>query len=237
MATILLIETATEVCSVAISINGAIQAHSESEGKADHAAILTLQIQECCKQAGIQLTQLDAIGLSKGPGSYSSLRVGAAVAKGICYALNKPLIAVDTLRALALASFGKIPESHPDRIALPMLDARRMEVWMAGYSRNGATLFSARPFIFENNLFFNAWTDTGLAFESNGYILSGNGILKSENVPFLKEAVFSSIKSCSAVFLENESLEKFQNADFQNIAYFEPFYMKPPNITSPNKVF
>ena len=120
MAKILLIETSGEVCSAAISVDGKVLALVEAPDTQSHAALLTLQIGECSNKAGILLADLDAVAVSKGPGAYTSLRVGASVAKGICFALDKPLIAVDTLLALAHASrlwVGKIPSGNLPTVA------------------------------------------------------------------------------------------------------------------------
>ena len=235
MARILLIETATDVCSAAIAVDGQIVALAEQLSTLQHAALLTLQIEACVRQAGWPLAQLDAVALSRGPGSYTALRVGASVAKGICYALDKPLIAVDTLLALALASRTELPEDHdsPHTLLVPMLDARRQEVWTAVYDEQGLLLAPAQPIIVENNLFekfieafITDWSGTRLVF-------SGNGMRKMQNVPGSLRAVFSPVENCSAVHLAMLAERFFQASDFQEVAYFEPFYMKPPNITAP----
>lgn len=238
MARILLIETATDVCSAAIAVDGQIVALAEQLSTLQHAALLTLQIEACVRESGWSLAQLDAVALSQGPGSYTALRVGASVAKGICYALDKPLIAVDTLLALALASRTGLPEDHdsPHTLLVPMLDARRQEVWTAVYDEQGLLLAPAQPIIVENNLFekfieaFIAdWSGTRLIF-------SGNGMRKIQNVPGALRAVFSPVENCSAVHLAMLAERFFQASDFQEVAYFEPFYMKPPNITTPKPV-
>jgi tRNA threonylcarbamoyladenosine biosynthesis protein TsaB len=234
MTAILLLETATDICSVGLLIDGQLAALEESGEKADHAALLTLQIEAVCQRVGISLPQLSALALSSGPGSYSSLRVGASVAKGICYSLDKPLIAVDTLGALAAAA---VPaNAHPDTLLLPMLDARRQEVWMAAYTLDGKQVFAAQSFIIEHNLFVSEWKKHLDDFIPERYVLAGNGVFKTEGVPFLEKAVRAEQKKCSAIFLSQEATKKFYNADFQDVAYFEPFYMKPPNITAPNKI-
>lgn len=234
MARILLIETATDVCSAAIAVDGRIIALSEQSPTLQHAALLTLQIETCVRDAGLSLAMLDAVALSRGPGSYTALRVGAAVAKGICYALDKPLIAVDTLQVLARASLTDLPENPGTRTLLvPMLDARRQEVWTAVYDDQGRLLAPAQPIIMENNLFENFLAAHVPGGSGKRLVLSGNGMQKLQNVPGSVLAVFSPVEKCSATYLAPLAELFFQNSDFQEVAYFEPFYMKPPNITIP----
>ena len=229
MAKILLIETATEVCSVGIAIDGEPVSLVEDSGLPNHAAGLTLLIQECVRRAGLTLADMDAVAVSRGPGSYTSLRVGVAVAKGICYALDKPLIAVDTLLALATASFSRNTSSNV--LALPMLDARRKEVWTAVFDNNLRELLPAQPLILEHELFQNFLKNVSGLSPENMLVISGNGSKKMMNEHIFENAVFSPIQSCSATYLAPIAERLFQNADFQDTAYFEPFYMKPPNIT------
>ncbi len=237
MARILLIETATDVCSAAIAVDGQLLALSEEINTLQHAALLTLQIEKCVREAGIPLAELDAVALSRGPGSYTALRVGASVAKGICYALDKPLIAVPTLLALAEAS-QKMTGAAADEPALfvPMLDARRQEVWVAVYDEKGREIAPAQPLILENNLFLDFITPFLDNRPGLRLFFSGNGMQKMENVPKFTSTVFSSVKNCSAQYLMEAAERFFQGSDFQEVAYFEPFYMKPPNITVPKAV-
>jgi tRNA threonylcarbamoyladenosine biosynthesis protein TsaB len=237
MARILLIETATEVCSAAIATDGRIVASVEESQATSHAALLTLQIEACAREAGIPLAALDAVAVSQGPGAYTSLRVGASVAKGICYALDKPLIAINTLRALAHASHAAIrPDEGRPAYFLPMLDARRQEVWLAVFDVDLRLVVPEQPLILENDLFQN-FAQTRLPHSSGGALMvSGNGGKKLENVPLLENVVFSPIKKCAAAHLAALAENSFQTAVFQDLAYFEPFYMKAPNITTPNKV-
>jgi tRNA threonylcarbamoyladenosine biosynthesis protein TsaB len=241
MANILLIETATEVCSAAIAVDGQMLALEESSETLSHSSVLTLQIESCVRRAGISLAELDAVCVSRGPGSYTSLRVGASVAKGICYALDKPLLAVDTLEALAWASRAVLPDqSDESALFVPMLDARRDEVWMAVYNHRLEAVIAAAPFILDNNMFEQKMSGIGNV-EGGGsrnlYYMSGNGCIKAQRVIFSEQTVWGGNVKCSADFLNALAEAKFQLHDFQDVAYFEPFYMKPPNITIPNKVF
>ncbi len=237
MAKILLIETATEVCSVAIAVNGAVVALEEVPESLQHAALLTLQISRCAEQCGLTLPELDAVAVSAGPGSYTSLRVGVSVAKGLCYALNKPLIAVDTLLTLALASRALAEAKGEDgrMFFLPMIDARRNEVWTSIYDEHFRQINAPQPLILENNSFVNYVEDFVPLADQGRLVVSGNGMQKVLNVTFYENTVMSAIKKCSARYLSDTALIMFQNSDFQDIAYFEPLYMKPPNITISNK--
>lgn len=241
MAKILLIETATDVCSAAIAVDGQILVLEESIETLSHSAVLTLQIEACVRRTGIALAELDAVCVSRGPGSYTSLRVGASVAKGICYALDKPLLAVDTLEALACASRAAMADpSDVSAFFVPMLDARRDEVWMAVYNHRLEAVIAAEPFILDNNMFEQKMSGVGSvdgAGSTNLYYMSGNGCIKAQRVIFFEGTVWGGNVQCSAAFLNGLAEPKFQSHDFQDVAYFEPFYMKPPNITIPNKVF
>jgi tRNA threonylcarbamoyladenosine biosynthesis protein TsaB len=235
MAKILLIETATEVCSVALAVGGVVVALAEDTDSLNHAALLTLQISQCVRESGISLAELDAVALSNGPGSYTSLRVGAAVAKGICYALNKPLIAVDTLGSLALASMWFAKQGEGRFFFLPMIDARRNEVWTSIYDAAFYQMSPPQPLILENNSFIDYVRSHINPGGKDVLILSGNGTGKVSSVTFFENTVIGPVKKCSAQYLSDLAFIQFQNADFQDVAYYEPLYMKPPNITVSNK--
>lgn len=232
MSRILLIDTATEVCSAAIAVDGRVVALEEDLHATSHAALLTIQIDACVKRSGLSLASVDAVALSSGPGAYTSLRVGSSVAKGICYALGKPLIAVDTLLSLAAAA-----KDHCDRIGMPAgriyapaIDARRQEIWTALYDAELGLLSPAQPLILENNLFESFLGPD----ESTCAVIAGNGVEKTRNGWNSRRPVFFTEIKCSAAHLAGLATQKLQNIDFQDVAYFEPFYMKLPNITKPN---
>lgn len=235
MAKLLLIETATEVCSAAIAVDGRLLALAEDPDQPNHAARLTLLIDQCTREAGIPLAELDGLALSRGPGSYTALRVGASVAKGICYALDKPLMAVDTLLALAAAAQAEYP--LPGACFLPMLDARRQEVWAAVYDAELRPLAPAQPLILEHNMFENFLQSVSPAGTSCVFIVAGNGAKKMGAELIGQNVALSGIQKCSAKYFCGLAERFFQQADFQDISYFEPFYMKSPNITTPNKPF
>lgn len=235
MANILLLETATDNCSAAIAENGRVLALAEVPQLANPASRLTLLIQDLVQQTGIPLSRLDAVALSRGPGSYTSLRVGASVAKGICYALDKPLIAVDTLQALAWGSRAAGTAADMPPVFVPMLDARRQEVWTALYDVSLQEQVPAQPLILLNNLFYEFLENTALAHPGTVFVVAGNGAIKTENVPLPENVVLSEVRNCSALHLAELAEDFFQKSDFQSVSYFEPFYMKQPNITTPNK--
>ncbi len=245
MAKILLIETASEVCSAAIAADGRVLALEESAQAASHAALLTLQIDACAKKSGIPLAALDAVAVSCGPGAYTSLRVGASVAKGICYALDKPLIAVDTLLALAGAArdwFREHEKASGPAVFVPALDARRQEIWTAAYGPEMELLAAPQSLILENNMFEKyinlalAAADSAPAGDKSACaVIAGNGSEKIRSGGNFGNAVKFSARRCSAANLAAFAEAFFQSADFQDVAYFEPFYMKLPNITKPGK--
>jgi len=222
---ILHIETATEVCSIGISDGLEVLSLRESPGAFDHASQITLLIEAAVQEAGIQLADLDALAVSRGPGSYTGLRIGVSTAKGICYALDKPLIAVDTLQALALAS--QLPD---DRGALycPMIDARRMEVYAAIFDEKNAPIQPAQAIKVETDTFDSYFK------KQQTVVFSGNGAEKCKSVLTSEHAVFRPT-ICSAEHLVPLAVRQFEQNNFADVAYFEPFYLKPPNITTPKK--
>jgi tRNA threonylcarbamoyladenosine biosynthesis protein TsaB len=236
MATILLLETATDVCAVGIAVDGRLAAAATEPPPAAHAAHLTILIRQCLEQAGLNPTDLDAVAVSAGPGSYTGLRVGASVAKGVCYALNKPLIAVNTLDALAYGMWAAQSEPRDAYHFMPMLDARRQEVWTALYDHQLQRLTQPQPLILENNLFSFFEAQTGRAVIPKKLILGGNGSFKTAGGGYQPKAVISPVVQCAAAFLLTAAEAKFNSSDFEDIAYFEPFYMKPPNITVSKKI-
>ena len=225
MPLILNIETATEVCSVCLSQNGVVLALRENAATLDHAAQITLMIAGCFQEAGLPLAALDAVAVSDGPGSYTSLRIGLATAKGICYALDKPLIAVSTLQAIAWATTVEMPAA--DRY-VPMLDARRMEVYWQAFDRNNQPLFDAEACILHPAL-FDPWLQAG-----QSVVCAGSGSDKARDVLTAPGVSFSPVR-CAAPHLVALAEAAFAKAAFADIAYHAPFYLKQPNITTPKK--
>ena len=225
MSLILNIETATGVCSVALARDGQLLGMKESNTKNSHASVLTLFMDEVIKTAGIALSELDAIAVSEGPGSYTGLRIGVAAAKGLCYALEKPLIGVSTLRSMAFGMPHPPPPS-PSReeeiniLYCPMIDARRMEVYCAIFDKKGKEIRETRAEIINENSFMEYLGKDRIFF-------AGDGALKCRSL-FDKHpnAVFSENFQASARFMISLSEEKFSQKNFEDLAYFEPYYLK-----------
>lgn len=224
MGIILNIETATSVCSVALGKDGVVIATKEENQGFSHAEKLTLFIEDVCSQAEIKLSDLDAIAVSSGPGSYTGLRIGVSTAKGLCFALDKPLISVSTLCGIARGIQNrlmelKVPLSEDD-ILFPMIDARRMEVYRAIYSKHLHEIEGPASQVITNPGFFKG-------YGANQVYLGGDGCGKflelfenESNVKILNDVL------SSASYLTQESERKFNSGDIEDTSLFEPFYLK-----------
>lgn len=214
MALILCIETATTNCSVAISKDGKLLDFREDNDKNySHAEKLHLFIEEILKANHIQPNHLDAIAVSKGPGSYTGLRIGVSSAKGLCFSLDIPLISIETLKNLA-----KQVEVERGTI-IPLLDARRMEVYAAGFTHEHNPLFPTRAQILDSTSY-----DEFLNSEKAYFI--GDGVEKFKEICNHPNAVFIEGKLPRAIEMVEPAFLKFKNAEFENVAYFEPYYLK-----------
>lgn len=218
MVLILCIETSGEVCSVALFRDEVLLSKAERFEKNIHASVITILIEEVIKQAGLSLGNLNAIAISKGPGSYTGLRVGVSAAKGLCYALSVPLVSVPTLQAMA---HGFLLKHNISRSALicPMIDARRMEVFAAIYDSSLNELLSPRAEILTETSF----TD----FNHKEIYFTGSGACKMTDLTrHFKNAVIDNSLSPSALYMGHLAGQAFKNGLFENVAYFEPFYLK-----------
>ena len=196
----------------------------ESIGQNDHSKVITLLIQRCMGEAGLRLHDLDAVAVSQGPGSYTSLRVGFSTAKGICFALEKPLITVSTLAALAEAALEEAQD--PTALYCPMIDARRMEVYAAVFDKSGISLLEPQAMLVDPESF-------GAFFASGQPIIfCGNGAEKCKMMLNSPLAAFSKVKNCSSLQLIQHAMKAFLNKNFADVAYTIPRYLKAPNITS-----
>lgn len=235
MAKILLLETATDCCSVAICVDGVCVSMREMADCKSHIAVITLMIEACSKEAGIAINELDAVAVSSGPGAYTSLRTGASVAKGLCYALDIPLIAVDTLAALAWGSRDVLQVASGRAVYLPMIDARRAEIWLAAYDDTLTCVAPAQSLILEPGV-LQQWIDAlPLGYQPDEIIMSGSGKKKIIEEDIIKNSDICSVDMCSARFLLDIAQERYKNGQFEEVHLFEPFYMKPPNITVSKK--
>ena len=217
MATILCIETATKNCSVALSVNGKVIALQEDNPKNEperhfsHAEKLQGYITQVLDRANISKNDLDAIAVSKGPGSYTGLRIGVSAAKGICYALDIPLLAISTLGSLASQVTGS-------RV-VPMLDARRMEVYSAVFSSEMDQMRDIQAQIITKDS-FKTYLDKGRV------TFIGDGVEKFEAICTHPNAVFIKNALPSASQMAQIARLKFTQNDIQDVAYFEPYYLK-----------
>lgn len=227
MALILNIETATDICSIGIGEGGRLRAKTQSEAPYEHASRISLLIAACCREAGCALPEIDAVAVSSGPGSYTSLRVGASVAKGICYTLDKPLISVSTLQSLARAARRS---TDGEFLYCPMIDARRMEVYAALYDAAQREIEAPAAHVVDEHA-FQKWFEAGKTL-----VFSGNGAAKCRPVIRHERTIFRDEVICDAAHLAPIAENAFQNGDFADVAYFTPFYLKPPNITKPKRV-
>lgn len=213
MSNILHIETATKACSVALSKNGNLIALEEiNDGEYSHAENITLLIQKAIEKAGIEMKDLNAVSVSSGPGSYTGLRIGVSTAKGICYALSIPLIAIDSLQALAQLGF----EKYPNQTICALIDARRMEVYNTIYSEKEVLLKPISADIIDEHSYA----------EFEPFVYLGDGAKKLQEIWSNKNckadlSIFSSAKGQI-----KPAFEKFQKKQFEDVAYFEPFYLK-----------
>ncbi len=215
MGLILCIETATTNCSVALGQNGKLVALKEdNSSNYSHAERLHIFIEEILKENDFSAKDLDAIAISKGPGSYTGLRIGVSAAKGLCFSLEIPLISVPTLTSLAMQV-----KEEGNGLIIPMLDARRMEVYTAGFTATYDAVFETRAQILDPSAFQEELERGKVSF-------IGNGVEKFKEICSHGNAVFIEGKLPSAkemIFLANE---KFQREGFEDVAYFEPFYLK-----------
>jgi tRNA threonylcarbamoyladenosine biosynthesis protein TsaB len=226
MTYILQIETATTVCSVALAKDGEVIDFKQLDERNIHAEIITLFIDELITGADLQYKDIDAVAVSSGPGSYTGLRIGVSTAKGLCFAIDKPLIAVETLAAMAQ---GIIAEGNVDNQTLlcPMIDARRMEVYTALFDAKGKVVKPTSAEIIDQDSFAEQ-------LQHNKILFFGDGAEKCREVLSVSpNAQFISGFANSATYLTKRAFEKFSNSEFEDVAYFEPYYLKDFLVTKP----
>lgn len=220
---ILNIETATKNCSVSISKNGELIALKEiCEANFSHAEKLHVFIDDTLKEVNLKYENLSAIAVSKGPGSYTGLRIGVSSAKGLCFALDIPLISILTLESLANAI--KVDSG----LIIPLLDARRQEVYTAVFDNNYIAIKKTFNYILDKNSFLNFLDKGKVTF-------LGDGANKTSELINHSNAVFLDNYFPSANEMVALSYKKFKVNDFEDVAYFEPFYLKDFYVTVPKK--
>ncbi len=223
MALILNIETSSDSCSVALSRNGELYAFIQSDEDRSHAHILTVLIEKLLAQNSITIADLDAVAVSKGPGSYTGLRIGVSVAKGICYGARKPLLAVNTLQAmmagLKLETTDFAARFPTNAVFCPMLDARRQEVYLAMFSKEGNLLKETTAEIITGDSFADILAKQQMVF-------FGSGAGKVKDIIQNPNALFVENFGLKASYLSSLAEEAWQNKKFEDVAYFEPLYLK-----------
>lgn len=218
---ILCLETATPVCSVALNDGCCTIAMRETEGQNAHSEKITNFIREVMETANIDYGQLDAVAISKGPGSYTGLRIGVSTAKGVCYAADLPLMAIDTLEAMAYGMKEKLGSQIGENdLLVPMIDARRMEVYAAIFDANLNKIEDTTALVIDENAF-------EVLREDHHLWLFGDGAPKLgklfENQPNI--SIIDGFKP-SASYMRLMAEHALCNKDFVDVAYFEPFYLK-----------
>jgi len=217
MAFTIAIETATKVCSVALFHNEELVAFKEEGGEYSHAEKLAVFVDSLLKEQKVQYDQLAAIAVSKGPGSYTGLRIGVSFAKGLSYSLQIPLIAVDTLQAMA---WGAQKELGKEEVLLcPMIDARRMEVYTALFNNKLEIVKEISADIIEENSYASYLKQKEICFFGDGAVKCKT-ILQHPNANFLEEQ-FVSAKNMGGILFG-----KYLENNFEDLAYFEPYYLK-----------
>ena len=219
MKKIILIETSTALCSVALAENGTVTAYRESSAPKAHASLTAVFVQEVLAERGLSLNDCDAICVSMGPGSYTGLRVGVSTAKGLCFGSGKPLLAVGTLDTLVAQAIchPEQSEGSPYRYIIPMIDARRMEVYAAVFE-NGKQITETAPAIIDE-------TSYAEYLEQGPCLFIGDGAGKCADVIKHPNAHFCQCHPNAAAMLA-PAMAALKAGDFKDVAYFEPFYLK-----------
>lgn len=215
MAIILNLETATTNCSVSVAKDGNLIAIKEHDTpNYSHSEQLHVFIQEVLKDGKIDISDLDAIAVSKGPGSYTGLRIGVSAAKGLCFSLDVPLISIATLESMAKQIAPEIAD-----FIIPVLDARRMEVYSAVFDAGQQQVRDTRAEIIDDNSFQKF-------IQKGKVILAGTGAEKCKDLLSSKGVQFDTTVVPSAKEMISLSHKKFEIGDFEDVAYFEPYYLK-----------
>ena len=230
MAKILIFESSTEVCSVALSEDGKLIDLKEDKSGQNHARLLTIFVEQLLTENKIPATAIDAVAVSMGPGSYTGLRIGISAAKGFCYANHIPLIAISSLKAMAqkvIRNFSeKNSSSEKKRLYCPMIDARRMEVYTCLLDENGTELEPVSAKIITESSFQGE-------LQQNKIVFFGNGAMKCKTKIDHVNALFLDNLNASATWMCEPAYEAYTKKHFEDVAYFEPFYLKDFVATVP----
>ena len=226
---IICIETASNQCSVALCDSSGVLSSRESNNQRSHASMLTVYIGEIMKEMSVDPYGLEAVAVSKGPGSFTGLRIGVSVAKGIAFAASIPLIGIETTYSMFMGMKDRIGRNTAaDTIFCPMLDARRMEVYYAMYDMSGNKIKDISAEIITENSFSSIPDSQNIIFFGDGASKCKN-IIKRNNSSFVDDFVMS------AVNMKVPALKALESGKFEDIAYFEPFYLKDFVTTTQRK--
>ena len=228
MVYILALETTSSICSVALFQNDQLLGISELQIEKSHSSHITVLIEQLLQNCQISFSQLAAVALSGGPGSYTGLRIGSSSAKGLCYSLNIPLLEVPTLQALSSEAINYTPQPQ-DYLYCPMIDARRMEVYTCILNHSLEEISPVTPLILEEASLQDILIDNKVLFFGSGAAKFSQIIINSTNAAFI-----SSIKP-TARWMGKLAFDKYNKAAFEDVAYYEPFYLKEVYITKSNK--
>lgn len=226
MPNILLIETSASICSVSLSINENLDLKFITSEPMQHAIMLPQYVEKALEYMRNNNLKLDAVAISAGPGSYTGLRIGTSTAKGICYALGAKLIAINTLQLISLAALRDINCKNEFQIA-PMIDARRMEVYTALYNPDLKEIIKAEAVIVDSNSF-----DSILSIPT---YFCGSGAEKCKESIISENALWIDNITPTADDMHHLAIKAYGNNQFEDVAYYEPFYLKEFQATTPKK--
>jgi tRNA threonylcarbamoyladenosine biosynthesis protein TsaB len=225
MSLIFNIETATRICSVGLARGGQIMSIRESNEKNIHASKVTVFIEEILEETGVERKDIKAVAVSMGPGSYTGLRIGVSVAKGLCYAMDIPLLAISTLQAMALGASEILGHNtkEPD-LFCPMIDARRMEVYCALFNVRNEQVREIKAEIIDENSFSSFLDSNRIWFFGDGADKCREVLSGKKDALFPRGGILDSTPS--ARYLARLSHQAFLEDIFEDLAYFEPYYLK-----------
>lgn len=229
MATIINIDTSTTVCSVALSSEGMLIHHCEDFQGMNHATLLSGFVKQCLDVAADHEMKVDAVAVSLGPGSYTGLRIGLSEAKGLAYALDIPLIGIDTLKLMAVHMMFNV-DVEPDALFAPMIDARRMEVYTGVYNMMLEPLSTPTPLILEGES-YNKYLENTIVYFGGDGSEKAREVIKSPNARWVEDV------HPLAVDMPALAEKAYFAKEFLDIAYSVPSYLKEYQATKPKKLF
>ncbi|MDE6271840.1 MAG: tRNA (adenosine(37)-N6)-threonylcarbamoyltransferase complex dimerization subunit type 1 TsaB [Muribaculaceae bacterium] len=219
MSTILNIETSSEICSIAVSNDGMIEFHIESEEPMQHAVLLGQYVERALDEIARKELTLDAVAVSLGPGSYTGLRIGLSLAKGLCFAKDIPLIGIDTLQLLAVKAMFGLRDPEGDEVLVGMIDARRSEVYYAAYDFALNSIIRPQPLILEPDSLNNL-------SDRRKIVMIGDGITKAKEILNQPNALYLTNRMPVAMDMTALSERAYRRGDFLDTAYSVPVYLK-----------